>query len=261
MSNINVIIISKVGPSNTEWTNTVKGYDLATSSPSNTTIIYPTSNLPETTALIDSGALNLTNNTWYNLIIYEWANCVLPSNSDIQDVIGSITSTTQPWDTAYLGKWMDTCNKYSTFEDSEPQNQFNLVIGSEPVGFHAVLLNNNMSTKLNTALTDGKVMYYSINYALLDIGINDTSIKYIAVSPNLFTYDPLYNVVDESQVYAVKSNECVGTTSEVNPPSDNDLTFFWIFLLVIGVSLIVLFVITTNKESYKYIGSKSGNEL
>jgi hypothetical protein len=257
MSNINVIIISKVGPDNTEWTDTIKSYDLATSSPSNTTIIYPTSSLPETNALIDSGALNL-NSSWYNLIIYEWADCILPTNTDIQNVIDSILNTTQPWDTAYLGKWMDTCNKYSTFEDS---GKYNLVIGSEPTGFHAVLLNNTMSNKLNTALTDGKVIYYSINYALLDIGIDDTSINYIAVSPNLFTYDPLYNVVDESQVYAVKSNECVGTTTEVSPPSDNDLTFFWIFLLVIGVSLIVLFVITTNKESSKYIGSKSGNEL
>jgi hypothetical protein len=257
MANINVIIISKVGPDNTEWTDTIKGYNLATSSPSNTTIIYPTSSYPETTALLQSNSLNL-NSSWYNLIIYEWADCILPTNTDIQNVINSILNTTQPWDTAYLGKWMDTCNKYSTFEDS---GKFNLVVGSEPAGFNAVLLNNNMSIKLNTALTDGKVIYYSINYALLDIGINDTAINYIAVSPNLFTYDPLYNVVDESQVYAVKSNECVGTTTEVTPPSDNDLTFFWIFLLVIGVSLIVLFVITTNKESSKYIGSKSGNEL
>jgi hypothetical protein len=89
-SNINVIIISKVGPDNTEWIDTVKGYDLATSSPSNTTVIYPTSNLPETKALIDANALNLTDDTWYNLIIYEWANCPLPTNADIKSIIDNI---------------------------------------------------------------------------------------------------------------------------------------------------------------------------
>ena len=81
-----------------------------------------------------------------------------------------------------------------------------------------------------------------------DIGIDETII-YNAVSPNLFTYDPLYNTVDLSQVYNVKSNECIGTTTEVTPPSDNDLTFFWILLLVIGTALLIWFVITTHKES------------
>jgi hypothetical protein len=256
-ANINVIIISKVGPDNEEWINTVEGYNLATSSPSNTSVIYPTSNLPETTALIQSGKLKLDAG-WYNLIIYEWATCTL-DNATIQNVIGDIINTTAaPWDTAYLGKWMDTCNKYSTFEDSD---RFNLVANSEPAGFHAVLLTNSMSVKLNTALTDGKVAYYSINYALLDIGINDNAINYIAVSPNLFVYNPLYNVVDESQIYAVKSNECIGTTSEVSPPSDNDLTFFWVLLLIIGVALIIWFIITTNKETPKYIGSKAKSEI
>jgi hypothetical protein len=258
-SNINVIIISKVGPDNTEWIDTIKGYDLATSSPSNTTVIYPTSNLPETKALIDANALNLTDDTWYNLIIYEWANCPLPTNADIKSIIDNILAISPTlWDVAYLGKWMDTCNKYSTIQDA---NKYNIVTNSEPAGFHAVLLNHNMSVKLNTSLTDGKVAYYSINYALLDIGINDIDIDYIAVSPNLFVYNPLYNVVDESQVYAVKSNECIGTTSEVVPPSDNDLTFFWILLLVIGVALIIWFVVTTNKETPKYIGSKAKSEI
>lgn len=257
MSNINVIIISKVGPDDPTWTDNIKSYNLATSAPSNTTVIYPTENLPETTAIIDANALNLTDSSWYNLIIYEWSTCVLPNNSDIQNVISAILATSEPWDTAYLGKWMDTCNKYTSFEDV---SKFNLVANSEPAGFNAVLLNHNMSVKLNTALTDGKVIYYSINYALLDIGINDNAINYIAVSPNLFTYNPLYNVVDESQIYAIKSNECIGTTTEVSPPSDNDLTFFWILLLIIGIALAIWFVVTINSESSKFIGSKASSK-
>jgi len=242
-ANIHLIIISKSG--DVTFLNRVQAYNLSTDT---ATVLYPTNSQYETTLLISQNALKLDPN-WYNLIIYDWAYSILPTNTDIQNVIDAMIGLDQnvnPWSVGYLGKWMDTCNKYNNFTDT---GKFDFVNGTEPVGFHAVLLTQDMSQKLQTKLSSTSTVYYSINYALQDIGIDDSTVQYIAVSPNLFTYDPLYNKVDVSKVYAVKSNECVGTTTEVTPPSDNDLTLFWILLLVIGVALSIWFVITTQKES------------
>jgi hypothetical protein len=239
MSNIDVIIIQKQTTTN-DYVTRVTGYNLETANGGTGTVnvIQPNDNNTETSLLIGLGL----NTSVYNLIIYEWSECILPTNSNIYTVIQNAISS-GGWDTMYLGKWMDTCNKYSSVSNS---GKFNIVANSEPVGFNAVLLTPSMTQKLVNKLNSST--YYSINYALQDIGIDET-ILYNAISPNLFTYDPLYNTVDISKIYAVKSNECVGTTSEINPPSDNDLTFFWILLLVIGVALIVWFILNTNKLS------------
>jgi hypothetical protein len=240
MSNIDVIIIQKQTITN-DYVTRIQGYNLQTAAGGTGTVsvILPTSSSSEVQEF-----LALTpNTTRYNLIIYEWSDCILPNNSDIYSVINDIVTSTGAWDVNYLGKWMDTCNKYSSIFES---GKFNIVANSEPVGFNAVLLTPSMTQKLVTKLTGSS--YNSINYALQDIGI-DEDIIYNAVSPNLFTYDPLYNTVDLSKIYNVKSNECIGTTSEVTPPSDNDLTFFWILLLIIGISLLIWFIVTTHKES------------
>ena len=246
--NIHTIIISKSGDAT--FLQQVQNYNLSTDTAS---VIYPNDSNYETTLIksqlrIESG--------WYNLIIYDWAYSILPTNNDIQTVITSITNLDQninPWSVAYLGKWMDTCNKYNNFSDA---GKFDLVSGTEPIGFHAVLLTQSMSEKLLNKLN--AQVYYSINYTLQDIGIEDSSVKYIAVSPNLFTYDPMYNKVDTSKIYATKTNECSGTTSEVVPPSDNDLTLFWVLLLVIGVSLTIWFILSTQNidtNTYSQIDS------
>jgi hypothetical protein len=240
MSNIDVIIIQKQTTTN-DYVTRIQGFNLETAAGGTGTVsvIQPNDSTSEVQLLLGLGV----NTSVYNLIIYEWSDCILPANSDIYSVINSIVTSTSTWDVNYLGKWMDTCNKYSTTFDS---GKFNIVANSEPVGFNAVLLTPTMTQKLITKLTGSS--YTSINYALQDIGIDETII-YNAVSPNLFTYDPLYNTVDVSTVYNVKSNECIGTTTEVSPPSDNDLTFFWILLLVIGTALLIWFIITTHRES------------
>jgi hypothetical protein len=248
MSNIDVIIIQKQTTTNAYVTR-IQSYNLQASAGGTGTVsvILPTSSSSEVQEFL---ALS-PNTSRYNLIIYEWCDCILPANSNIYSVINSIVTSTGAWDVNYLGKWMDTCNKYSTIYDS---GKFNVVTNSEPVGFNAVLLTPTMTQKLVTKLTGSN--YTSINYALQDIGIDET-IVYNAVSPNLFTYDPLYNTVDVSTVYNVKSNECIGTTTEVTPPSDNDLTFFWILLLVIGTALFIWFVITTHRESVENYSCKT----
>ena len=239
MSDIDVIIIKKQTTTN-NYVTRIESYDLenAAGGTGSVDVIQPTNTSSEVQEFL---ALSPKVNR-YNLLIYEWSECILPNNSDIYSVIDDIVTSTG-WDVNYLGKWMDTCNKYSSISES---GKFNIVANSEPVGFNAVLLTPNMTQKLVTKLTGSS--YNSINYALQDIGI-DEDIIYNAVSPNLFTYDPLYNTVDLSKIYNVKSNECIGTTSEVSPPSDNDLTFFWVLLLVIGTALIIWFIVTTHKES------------
>lgn len=256
--NIQVTIISKCSdPAQTSfYIDRIKNYDIGYDSNSYT-VITPTNNEYETNLLISSNALNRTTG-WYNLIIYDWAMSTI-DNTQIKSIIESILNldqNTNPWSAAYIGKFMDTCTKYNPFTETGTNNQFSIVENSEPAGFNAVLITHDMTELLYSKLTSTDVVYYSINYALQDIGIDNTSIKYIALSPNLFTYDPLFNKVDISKVYAVKSNECVGTTTEVTPPSDNDLTFFWILLLVIGVGLIIWFIMTSRNESAK-IRSKS----
>lgn len=256
--NIQVTIISKCSdPSQTSfYINRIKNYEIGYDS-SSYTVITPNNSQSETSLLISSGALNRTAG-WYNLIIYDWAMTTI-GNAEIKSIVESILNlnqSTNPWGVAYLGKFMDTCTKYNPFLETGSSDQFDLVENSEPAGFNAVLLTHDMTELLYSSLTSTDVVYYSINYALQDIGIDNTSIKYIALSPNLFTYDPLFNKVDISKIYSVKTNECVSTTTEVTPPSDNDLTFFWILLLVIGVGLIIWFIITSQHESAK-IKSKS----
>jgi hypothetical protein len=46
-------------------------------------------------------------------------------------------------------------------------------------------------------------------------------------------------VIDLSKSYNVKTTECQGITSQVIPPSDNNLLIFWIILIIIGVCLII----------------------
>lgn len=251
MSNIDVVIIQKQTTTN-DYVSRIQGFNLQTAAggTGSVSVIQPTNSSSEVQELLNLGL----NTSVYNLIIYEWSDCILPANSNIYSVINDIITSAEVWDVNYLGKWMDTCNKYSTTFDS---GKFNIVANSEPVGFNAVLLTPSMTQKLITKLNSGG--YTSINYALQDIGIDETII-YNAISPNLFTYDPLYNTVDLSKVYNVKSNECIGTTTEVTPPSDNDLTFFWILLLVIGTALLIWFVITTHKESLENKLSKMANK-
>jgi hypothetical protein len=258
--NIQITIISRCSDPDqvSFYIDRIESYEIGNNGTTYTKVITPTNSQPETSLLISNECLNLTPG-WYNLIIYDWAMSIIDS-TEINSIIESILNLDQnvnPWSAAYLGKFMDTCTKYNPFAETGTNNQFDIVENSEPAGFNAVLLTHDMSQSLYSRLTSN-VAYYSINYAIQDIGIDDSSIKYIALSPNLFTYDPLYNKVDVNKVYAVKSNECVGTTSEVTPPSDNDLTFFWILLIIIGVGLIIWFIISTQNESYK-IKTKSYN--
>jgi hypothetical protein len=252
--NIQITIISRCSDPDqvSFYIDRINSYQIGNNGTTNTKVITPTNSQSETSLLISNDCLNLTSG-WYNLIIYDWAMSTLDT-TEINSIIESILNLNQnvnPWSAAYIGKFMDTCTKYNPFTETGSNSQFSIVENSEPAGFNAVLLTHDMSQSLHSKLTSTDVAYYSINYALQDIGIDNTSIKYIALSPNLFTYDPLFNKVDISKVYAVKSNECVGTTTEVTPPSDNDLTFFWILLIIIGVGLIIWFIITTQNESIK----------
>jgi len=186
------------------------------------------------------------NTTAYNLVIYDWSMTL--KNNDLATLINStITLNTTPgnvFDVAYLGKWSDTCSKYTTLYTTgfEP---FTIVGGTDPVGFNALLLTPSFSQKLKDKITapDAKV-YGSINYVIQEIAIDET-VKYIAFSPNLFVYDPLYNAVDDNVTFYAKTQECVSFNSQVTPPSDNALTIFWILLIIVGVCIILWLMLSS----------------
>jgi hypothetical protein len=265
MTSVDVIIIQKyvpTPPTTNPYLERIDNYELNTVlSPDNgfEEIIQPNNDNKETTLALPFLSNNPTN---YKLIIYDWAMATQSDSGEVRDFIKNnvIALNDDPataWDVFYLGKWMDTCNKYQNIPTLN--TIFNVVNGTNPIGFHCVLISAAANTILIEKLNTGN--YNTINYALQDMIIDNPDLKYNASSPNFFVYDPLYNSVDESQVYNVKSNECIGRTSEISPPSDNDLTFFWILLLVIGVALIVWFVISSKNEGSEIRTNENKNKI
>lgn len=216
---INLIIISRY--SNTQFVNHVQSLNLAPVGDTN--IIYPTDDTYETSLVIPYLRTDM-----YNLIIYDWSTTLSTTyNADIATIL------TSSFDLVYLGKYLDTCNMYNL--DKNISN-FSLVKGTNPIGFNAVLLSGDFTNRLIPKLQTGD--YYSIAYAIAEMNITETVVEF-ATSPNIFVYNPLYNSIDLSKSYNVKTTECQGITSQVIPPSDNNLLIFWIILIIIGVCLII----------------------
>lgn len=225
MTSINLIIISRY--SNTDFVNNVKSYNLENGG--TFVVITPTDGLNEVNQV-----KNAINTSMVNLIIYDWS-ISLESNvsSQVQNILSSVTS-----DLVYLGKFLDTCSKYSIYSNI---SNFNIVTGTEPAGFNAILLSSSFSQSFYDFLNTNSGKYYSLAYALLNMQISNPYTSY-AVSPNLFVYNPMYNSIDTSNSYSVKTTECEPITSQITPSSDNDLMIFWIILIVILVCL-ALFVL------------------
>jgi hypothetical protein len=216
---INLIIISRY--SNTNYIDNIKSYNLALEA--NTNIIYPTDTQYETSLIIPYLKTDM-----FNLIIYDWSTTF---SSNVSDDVNQILTNT--FDVVYLGKYLDTCNNYSV---SKSIDNFSLVTGTDPVGFNAVLITGDFANKMIPYLQSGK--YYTIAYTIGDMSI-ETTVNSFAVSPNMFVYNPLYNSIDTSKSFSVKTMECQGLNSQINPPSDNNLTIFWIILIIIGVCFII----------------------
>ncbi len=223
MTAINLIIISRY--ENTDFLNTVQGYNLENSG-TVTVINQPTNGLDEVTQV--RAALNAS---MTNLIIYDWSVTLeADPSAQVQSIIGSVTA-----DLVYLGKFLDTCSKYAIQSNI---SNFNIVSGTEPVGFNAILMTPSFTGSLISFLDANVNKYYSLAYILLEMNISNPYTSY-AVSPNLFVYNPMYNSIDTSNSYSVKTTECEPITTEIVPPSDNSLMIFWIILIVVGVCLIV----------------------
>jgi len=222
---INLIIISR-NPDASAYIQNIKDYNIAPIGDTN--IIYPDSNNYETTLI-----LPLLDETKYNLIIYDWSTT---QNVNLNSIINDII-TTKTFDLVYLGKYLDTCNKYLT--NSNIQN-ITFVSGTEPIGFNAVLLSPTFTGKLKTEMQTNS--YYSIIYAIQNISFN-SSVAYFALSPNLFVYNPLYNQIDASKAYGAKTEECQPFTSQITPPSDNQLEVFWIIVIILAIALILWFLV------------------
>jgi len=247
MSNdVKLIIISRYP--NTEYLSYIENLGLP-GSPG--VVIKPNDDTYETTLII-----NELDGSKFNLIIYDWCytyNSKVNINANIDSVLAYMGINTT--DVAYLSKYLDTCNNYSVSQNiTNGDIKFSVVSGTDPVGFNAVLLSGTFAaTKLKPKLETGK--YYSIAYAINSLKI-DEPIKEVAVSPNLFVYNPLYNSIDTSKTYNVKTTECQGITSQIEPPSDNNLLIFYIFLIIIGVCLIIWILLNftsfgINIEKYK----------
>ena len=233
---LNVIIFQKT--SDTSYKDRVEAYSYG---------VHTTEEIPPSTTESDPTLLapNL-NPSVYNLVIYDWSMTL--KNDSLATLISStINLNTTPgnvFDVAYLGKWSDTCAKYTTLYTSgfEP---FTVVGGTDPVGFNAVLLTPTFSEKLKNKINASNPnTYNSINYVIQEIAVDET-VKYIAYSPNIFIYDPLYNAVDDNVTFYAKTQECVSFNSQVTPPNDNALTIFWILLIIVGVCIILWLMLSS----------------
>jgi hypothetical protein len=238
--NLNVIIFQKT--SDISYKDRVDSYNYVTVPNTKTTvIIQPDTSKTDPTLL----APELVNSN-YNLIIYDWSMTL--KNDSLASLISStINLNTTPgnvFDVAYLGKWSDTCSKYTTLYTTgfEP---FTIVGGTDPVGFNALLLTPDFSQKLKDKINASNPnTYNSINYVIQEIAVDET-VKYIAYSPNIFIYDPLYNTVDDNVTFYAKTQECVSFNSQVTPPNDNALTIFWILLIIVGVCIILWLMLSS----------------
>ncbi len=245
---INLIIISRY--SNTDFYNQVVDY-FSDVSLTGTTKIEPTDTNYETTL-----AGPAIDETKYNLIIYDWSSTLVGS-ANVNTILTNLTTIppTPTYDVIYLGKYQDTCNKYSVNQTSVITGfgPITLVSGTEPIGFNAILLSPTFSEKIKPILTESK--YYSISYAISNYSIDNTVTEF-ALSPNLFNYNPLYNTIDLSQSYAVKTEECQLTTSQVEPPTDNSLDIFWVIIIVLIVALLLFVLIKVFKFGIRDYESK-----
>jgi hypothetical protein len=238
--NLNVIIFQKT--SDTSYKDRVAAYNYVTAPNTKTTVvIQPDTSKTDPTLL--APALVTSD---YNLIIYDWSMTL--KNDSLSDLIDkTVTLNTTPgnvFDVSYLGKWSDTCSKYTTLYTTgfEP---FTIVGGTDPVGFNALLLTPSFSQKLKDKINASNPnTYNSINYVIQEIAIDQT-VKYIAYSPNIFIYDPLYNTVDDNVTFYAKTQECVSFNSQVTPPNDNALTIFWILLIIVGVCIILWLMLSS----------------
>jgi hypothetical protein len=227
---LNIIIFQKNNITNS-YALVVEGYNYGVTAVK--TIVPFNSTTTDPSLLV-----NYLNDSDYNLVIYDWSKTLNDSQLDgiLSTLINNINIV--PWNVAYLGKWSDTCSKYAVLNDVDYQ-PFTLVNGSDPVGFNAVFLTPAFSTSLKTKINSNPVnKYKSINYVINEISSEET-VKYVAFSPNLFLYDPLYNSVDDNVTYFAKTQECVSFNSQVTPPSDNALIIFWILLIILGVCILL----------------------
>jgi hypothetical protein len=240
---LKVIIFQKT--SDTSYKERVENYNYVSAPNTKEVIVIPPSmdSNPKSDPTLLAPQLSTTD---YNLVIYDWSLTL--KNNDLATLISNtINLNTTPgnvFDVAYLGKWSDTCAKYTTLYTTnfEP---FTIVGGTDPVGFNALLLSPSFSEKLNQKITaPGAKTYGSINYVIQEIAIDET-VKYIAYSPNLFVYDPLYNAVDDNVTFYAKTQECVSFNSQVTPPNDNALTIFWILLIIVGVCIILWLMLSS----------------
>jgi hypothetical protein len=111
--------------------NNVKNYNLA--APGDTVVINPTDTSYEPVLIAQN--LDTSNN---NIIIYDWS---VSQNTDPSSVIQDIIDKAFDFDLVYLGKFLDTCSKYTvSYTIGSGVNPPNIVKGTEPVGLNAALI-------------------------------------------------------------------------------------------------------------------------
>jgi hypothetical protein len=236
---LNLIIISRYN--NAAFVANIEAYNLTNEA--NTKVLVPTSESSES-----SQVAPLINPAVNNIIIYDWSTTTNANPSTIVDNIIAAGG----FDLVYLGKFLDTCSNYSL---QSSLTEVDLVTGTSPVGFNAILLSPSFAATFQTYLNTNASKYYSLSYALLDLKVTNNYTS-LAVSPNLFVYNPLYNSIDTSKIYSVKTTECEPVTSQITPPSDNALMVFWIILIIIA-ACVILFIIL----NYTTFGIKSRNNI
>jgi hypothetical protein len=230
---IKLIIISRYN--STTYIDNVKSY-FPSLTGSNLDVIVPTETEYETTLL--ASALDTTTGN-YNLVIYDWS---FSQNTSPSDVVNSIIGSSTLFDLMYLGKYLDTCSKYTIEYNVSSAPSINVVKGTEPIGFNAILLTGDFAGKVQIFINNNVGKYYSLNYVFNDMMIAEEYISY-ALSPNLFVYNPMYSSIDTSQTYSVKTTECEPTNSQINPPSDNSLMIFWIILIIAVICLVIYLIV------------------
>ena len=224
---IKLIIISRYN--NQSYIDKIKSYNLVPES--DTVVIYPNDTTYETTLIIPE-LIGYDN----YLIVYDWSASLESSPStNISNILSSAVVTSSGYDIIYLGKYLDTCSKYNLNTNID---NFSLVTGSDPIGFNACIISSSYSQKLVTEMQNNT--YFSISYAISNLNIvTQTPYTIYAISPNMFVYNPLYNSIDLSKSYSVKTTECQSDNSQVVPVSDNNLVIFWIIIIIVGICIIL----------------------
>ncbi len=167
------------------------------------------------------------------LILRDSAITSVPQDQIYQTISKALTLPS--WRVFFLGKWLDSCQNYVQ-ETTINDNNTNIVGGSIPQGFEAVLISQDGSAVLSDYITTTLNLNTTLSEAIDKVEDFTT----FTTSPNVFSYDPQYD--DSNTILNIKTQECISTVTDFTPVVNNDLLFFYLLVIIILVIVLCFFV-------------------